>query len=89
MPNENLYLTMALLLESQYDYYKTHEAELLKRYEGKHLVISDMLQVYAFLSPEEGYQFGVKNFGAGHFLLHKCVPGSLNIVHTINNCVSV
>ena len=80
---------MALLLESQYDYYKTHEAELLKRYEGKHLVISDMLQVYAFLSPKEGYQFGVKNFGAGHFLLHKCVPGSLNIVHTINNCVSV
>ncbi|MCQ2129535.1 MAG: hypothetical protein MJZ08_08935 [Bacteroidaceae bacterium] len=80
---------MALLLETQYDYYKTHEAELLKQYQGKHLVISDMLQVYPFLSPKEGYQFGIKNFGAGHFLLHKCEPGSLNVVHTINSCVAV
>lgn len=80
---------MALLLESQYNFYRTHEFELLKQYQGKHLVISDTFQVYPFVSPKEGYRFGVKNFGAGNFLLHKCVPGSLNVVHTINNCVVV
>lgn len=80
---------MGLLLESQYDFYRAHEPELLQQYQGKHLVISDEFQVYPFTSPKEGYRFGVENFGAGHFLLHKCVPGSLNVVHTINNCVVV
>lgn len=80
---------MALLLESQYNYYKAHESELLKQYQGKHLVISDTFQVHPFTSPKEGYKFGIKNFGAGRFLLHKCVPGSLNVIHTINNCVTV
>lgn len=80
---------MALLLEPQYNYYRTHESELLNQYQGKHLVISDTFQVYPFVSPKEGYRFGIQHFGAGNFLLHKCVPGSLNIVHTINNCVGV
>ena len=80
---------MALQLESQYNFYRVHESELLSKYNGKHLVISDSFQVFAFSSPKEGYRFGVQNFGAGKFLLHKCVPGSLNIVHTINNCVAI
>lgn len=82
-------LTMALLLESQYNFYKAHEAELLSLYNGKHLVISESFQVFPFVSPKEGYKFGVQKFGAGKFLLHKCVPGSLHVVHTINNCVEV
>lgn len=80
---------MAIQLQSQYDYYEKHESELLEQYQGMHLVISDTFQVYPFVSPKEGYQFGVKTFGAGRFLLHKCVPGSLNVVHTINNCIVI
>lgn len=80
---------MKLMLESQYNFYKTHETELLNKYNGKHLVISDSFQVFPFVSPKEGYKFGVQRFGAGKFLLHKCVPGSLQVVHTINNCVVV
>ena len=75
---------MKLALKNQYDYYTEHEAELLRQYADKHLVISDALQVFAFINPKEAYRFGVKNFGAGHFMLHKCVPGSLNVVHTVN-----
>lgn len=75
---------MELALKQQYDYYVQHETELLKEYTGKHLIISDSLQVFAFINPKEAYRFGVKNFGAGHFMLHKCVPGSLNVVHAVN-----
>lgn len=75
---------MELALKGQYDYYVAHEGELLQQYPGKHLVISDNLQVFPFVNPKEAYRFGVKNFGAGHFMLHKCVPGSLNVVHTVN-----
>lgn len=73
-----------LALEKQYDYYVSHEEELLKQYTGKLLVISDGLQVFSFTSPKEAYRFGVQQFGAGHFLLHKCIPGSLDVVHTVN-----
>lgn len=75
---------MELALQEQYNYYVAHESELLDKYLGKHLVISDALQVYSFVNPKEAYQFGINNFGAGHFMLHKCIPGSLNVVHTVN-----
>lgn len=75
---------MELALKEQYDYYVAHEKELLQQYIGKHLVISDSLQVFPFVNPKDAYRFGVQNFGAGHFMLHKCTPGSLNIVHQIN-----
>lgn len=75
---------MELALKGQYDYYVAHEKELLQQYLGKQLIISDGLQVFSFDTPKEAYRFGVQNFGAGHFMLHKCVPGSLNVVHTVN-----
>lgn len=39
-----------IALRKQYDYYVAHEKELLKKFEGKHLVISDNLEVAAFNS---------------------------------------
>lgn len=71
-------------LKSQYDYYVANEGKLLQQFTGKHLVISDSLQVYPFSNPKEAYRFGITHFGAGHFMLHKCVPGSLNVIHTVN-----
>ena len=79
---------MELALKGQYDYYVAHENELLQQYRGMHLVISDGFQIFSFANPKEAYKFGVSNFGAGRFLLHKCEPGSLNVVHTIN-CASM
>lgn len=75
---------MELALKSQYDYYVAHEKELLQQHIGKHIVISDNFQVFSFANPKEAYRFGVQNFGAGHFMLHKCVPDSLNVVHQVN-----
>ena len=78
---------MRLALENQYNYYVAHETELLEQYKGLHIVISNDMQVFPFKNPKEAYTFGVRNFGAGNFMLHKCEPDSLNVVHTIN-CTS-
>lgn len=73
-----------LALQRQYDYYVNHESELVKKYEGQYLVISDTFIVQSFSDEMTAYTFGVKNFGAGHFLLHKCEKGSLDVVETVN-----
>lgn len=72
------------LLQSQYDFYISHEAELLQKYNGMHLVIDDSLQVHPFSGAKEAYRYGAANFGGGHFLLQECKPGILNVVHQIN-----
>ena len=40
--------------------------------------------VRSFADEPEANDFGVKKFGAGHFLLHKCVTGGLDVVQTVN-----
>ncbi|MCQ2958603.1 MAG: hypothetical protein MJ198_00245 [Bacteroidales bacterium] len=41
------------------------------------VVISDNCQVFPFEKARSAYDFGVTNFGVGHFLLHKCEKDSL------------
>lgn len=69
------------ILQKLYDYYVSHEHELLEKYNGKHLIISDDMKVYPFNEEREAYRYGSKNFGGGHFLLQECKPGILNVVH--------
>lgn len=73
-----------LKLEKQYDFYVSHEQELLSKYNGKYLVISDTMQVIPFEAGKEAYTFATRTFGKGKFLLHQCVPGSLNVIHSVN-----
>lgn len=73
-----------LALEKQYDYYVSHEDELLKKFSGMHLVISDDLQVMAFVKPQDAFRYGEEHYGLGNFLLQRCSPGVLQIVNTVN-----
>ena len=72
-------------LKKQYDFYANHETELLEKYNGMYLVITDSLQVFPFAEAREAYRYGAKNFGGGHFMLQECTPGILNVVHRINS----
>lgn len=72
------------VIQKLYDYYVSHEQELLEKYNGKHLVISDGMNVIPFSEEKEAYRYGAKEFGGGHFLLQECKPGILNVVHQIN-----
>lgn len=73
-----------LVLQQHYDYYVSHEEELVKKYAGMYIVLSDAMEVFAFNDEDVAYDFAVKNFGIGHFLLHRCVEGSLDTVQTVN-----
>lgn len=70
-----------LELEKQYQYYLDHEADFLKKYEGKFLVISDSLEVSAFDTKMDAYAYGAENLGLGNFLLQEC---TYNAAHTVN-----
>lgn len=69
-----------LQLTKQYDYYVNHETELLDKYSGSYIVISDDLKVYAFAKGMDAYAFGAENIGLGKFLIQECKPGKLNEV---------
>lgn len=73
-----------LELEKQYLFYLDHEADFLKKYEGKYLVISDELEVSAFDSKKEAYAFGVENTGLGNFLLQECTYNATHMVNYVN-----
>lgn len=82
-PNEEKTMTQ-LALQPHYDFYVKHEDELVSKFGGMYIVISDAMSVHSFADDPEAYDFGVKNFGAGHFLLHKCMAGGLDVVQTAN-----
>lgn len=74
----------ALQLTKQYDYYVDHEQELLDKYNGLYLVISDTLDVFAFSKGMDAYNFGAENIGLGKFLIQECKPGKLSEVNYAN-----
>lgn len=73
-----------IALEKQYNYYLEHEKELLEKYEGKYLVISNNLEVYPFDGKKEAYVYGADNCGLGNFLLQYCDYDTTHTVHTVN-----
>lgn len=82
-PNQTMIMNV-LPLEKQYDFYVSHEDELLAKYNGMHLVISDDLCVMAFVKPQDAFAYGEEHYGLGHFLLQKCTPGVLQVVNSVN-----
>lgn len=73
-----------IALEKQYNYYMEHETELLEKFGGQYLVISDALEVSAFASKKEAYMYGADTYGLGNFLLQFCDYETAHTVHSIN-----
>ncbi len=57
------------------EFFKANQDELVKRYDGKQLVIRLCEVVAAFDSVGEAFDFGCRNYGAGNFSLQRCVAG--------------
>ena len=80
---QSIVLSM-LELEKQYQYYLDHEAEFLKKFEGKFLVITDDLEVSAFDTKKDAYAFGAEKAGLGNFLLQECTYSAAHTVNYVN-----
>lgn len=57
------------------EYFKSNQEELVKKFDGKQLVIHKCDVVAAFDTVGEAFDFGCKTYGAGNFSIQNCVSG--------------
>ncbi|MEK7255847.1 MAG: hypothetical protein AAB316_13945 [Bacteroidota bacterium] len=55
-------------------WYKAQESKLLKKYNGKFLVIRDQKIAGVYPSRAEAVDFAYGNFKPGTFIIHHCIP---------------
>lgn len=63
------------MIEKLFSWYRENQSELVKQYDGKYIVITDDGVKGAFDSENDGYDYAVKTFGRGNFMLQKCSEG--------------
>jgi hypothetical protein len=67
------------LLQKELEYFKEHQEELVKKYEGKFLIIRNR-QI-------QGVSEGKKKFELGTFLIQKCEAGLESYTQTFHSRV--
>jgi regulation of enolase protein 1 (concanavalin A-like superfamily) len=69
------------MIEREFDYYLAHQDELVKKYNGKYLVIvGDIIEAYE--TKEQAYFEAQKKYDLGTFLIQLCTPGNNSYTHT-------
>lgn len=63
-------------LEKEFDYYIDHQDELVKKYNGKVIVIKDEKVIGVFDTNSEAVQKTFQTHELGTFLIQKCTPGT-------------
>lgn len=62
-------------LKKNFQYYLDHQDELVKKYEGRYLVIKDCQVVGDFGVETDAYFNSVEKYGLGNFMLQLCTKG--------------
>jgi hypothetical protein len=75
-------------LEKEFNYYLEHQEELVKKYNGKFLVIKDCNVIGAYDSELEAVEKTTKEHELGTFLVQKCEPGSESYTQTYHSRVA-
>jgi hypothetical protein len=66
-------------------WYLRHQDELVRQYNGKHLLICDKKVCGAFDTDMEAYWAGVGNYTPGKFIIQRCSPGEQDtVIHMPN-----
>lgn len=73
------------MLEKEFKYYLSSQAELVSKHLGKFLVIKDESVIGVFDSEIEAYNDSVKKFELGTFLIQECLPGKDNYTQTFHS----
>ena len=74
-------------LEKEFTYYTTHQKELVKKYEGKYLVIKNEQVIGVYGTREEAIQEAMKDHKLGTFLVQYVQEGERNISQTFHSRV--
>ncbi len=75
-------------LEREFKYYLEHQNELVKKYNGKFIVIKNGEVIGAFDSELEAVEKTAEQHELGTFLVQKCEPGSESYTQTYHSRVS-
>lgn len=75
-------------LETEFKYYLEHQDELVKRYNGKFIVIKDRKVIGVFDSELEAITKTTETHELGTFLVQKCEPGSESYTQTYHSRVT-
>lgn len=76
------------MLETEFNYYRKHQNELVSKFEGKYLLIVGEDVVGVFESEIDAYASGQSKFALGTFLIQQCLPGVDNYTQTFHSRVS-
>ena len=76
-------------LQKQLEYFKSHQNELVKKYEGKFLVIKDQEVQGIYNAEIEAYTDAKKKFELGSFLIEQCRPGQESYTQTFHSRVAI
>ena len=71
-------------MNKNFDFYVEHQAELVKKYNGRYIVIVEQKVVGDFATIEEAFDFASKKYKSGEFLLHLVGEGTENYTTTIS-----
>jgi len=75
-------------LEKEFNYYLEHQEELVKKYNGKFIVIKDCNVIGAYDSELEAVEKTAEEHELGTFLVQKCEPGSESYTQTYHSRVA-
>ena len=75
-------------LEKEFNYYLKYQDELVKKYNGKFIVIKNCEVIGAFDSELEAVEKTAEKHELGTFLVQKCEPGSESYTQTYHSRVS-
>jgi hypothetical protein len=70
------------MLEKEFEYYKTHQPELVRMYNDKFIVIKDEIVIGSYASHAEAYNEAAKKNEPGTFLIQHCTPGTESYTQT-------
>jgi len=76
-----------MTLDKEFNYYKDHQAELVRQYEGKHIVIVGEEVIGSYDSALAAYEATQKTHEVGTFLIQHCLPGEESYTQTFHSRV--
>lgn len=75
------------LLDKDFNYYIEHQQDLLKKYNGKVLIIQNQEVIKSFDDYSDAYFFASSNLKEGSYLIQTCTPGKDDYTQTFHSRV--
>ena len=75
-------------LQKELEFFKAHQDELVKQYEGKFLIIKDQKVEGVYDTEIEAYTEAQKKFELGTFMIQQCIAGKECYTQSFHSRVS-